>query len=168
MSYFAPVVPPADHKDPDARYHFVKWDVLIADEDLRSELTDDGLPAADGKVVFTVAERSAEQFTFDVTGTLGDDTHRFTGSATLPEGGPEAFTFLEFTPLDGQLASWDVSVEAATLVQGTGLLNLASNSLPAEVAGDEPTQAYILAVGLIFPEATITIPRRQQEMEYLR
>lgn len=140
MSYFAPVVPPADHKDPDARYHFVKWDVLIADEDLRSELT----------------------------GTLGDDTHRFTGSATLPEGGPEAFTFLEFTPLDGQLASWDVSVEAATLVQGTGLLNLASNSLPAEVAGDEPTQAYILAVGLIFPEATITIPRRQQEMEYLR
>lgn len=159
LSYFAPVVPPAAYEDPDARYHFVKWDVLIADDDLRTELQDHGLPAAAGEVTFELAERSAEQFTFDVTGTIGGETHRFTGSAALPEGGPEGFTFLEFTPIEDRVAMWDVSVDDASLLVGTGILELAPGSLPAEVVGDETTQAYILAGDLSFPDATISIPR---------
>lgn len=159
VSYFAPVEPPDDLEDPDARYHFVKWDVLIGDDELRTMLQDEGVPAASGDVTYDFEERSAGEFSYDLIGTVSSETHRFTGSGQLPEGVLETFTFLEFTGTSDGLVSWDVSVEDAAVLEGTGTLELATGSLPAEVIGAEVTQAYVLAGDRSLEDVTITVPR---------
>lgn len=157
MSYFAPVEPPANRADSAARWHFVKWDVLIADEGLRAEFQARGLPAVGGWL-FDSVERSNEQFSFDFLGALGGKTHRLTGNATQPEGGPEEYTFVEFTPTEAGVATWEVTVtDAATLVGG-GKLKMESGSLPAEVVGADVTEAPMIAGDLSFSDVTITVP----------
>lgn len=138
VSYFAPVVPPDELEALDARYHFVKWDVSVADTEFRAILQNEGVPAAPGDVTYAIKDRSAGGFSFDLTGTVGTETHGFSGAGRLPEGGPETFTFVEFTETDDGLVTWDVLVEDAALLEGTAMLELAPGSLPAEVVGESP------------------------------
>lgn len=162
VSYFAPVIPPDNRRDPDVRYHFVKWDVLIEDEALREELADHGVPAEPGDASFDRDVQVADQILFDTTGTVGDETSRLSGAGNQPDAEPEAFEFLEFTETDDGLVTWDVQVTDADVRAGSGRLEVPPGSLPADVIGSESTQAYMLAGSVNFSDATIRVPRRNE------
>lgn len=157
-SVFTPVIPPQNRTLEGVQSYYVKWDVLVPDQDRRRVLSEAGVPARNGSARVQVsspggpaqlvqAELSLEGLgAFRMMGPLGDDN------------GANRFTFVEYTATPHGLASWHGLASNRLVDRGQGTIRLDPSSWVYRVAGAEQMPA-LLAVGLYtFTNATITLP----------
>lgn len=159
-AYWSPVHPPEDHARDGAGLQFVKWQTVIDDDALRQRLSQAGVPAVEGNVTMETFEQIPAGLVFDLSVTVGSETHSFQGTAGQ-EGSDEMknFTAREFTATEEGLVHWDTRVVSPNLVQGSGTVQMASGSLPAEIVGQEQAQAFFIAgTQASFTEASILLP----------
>ena len=159
-AYWSPVHPPDHHAREGAGLQFVKWDTVVDDTPLRERLATAGVPAVEGNVTIATFEQSPAGLVFDMSVTVGSETHTFQGSAGQEgDEGMKNFTAREFTSTEDGMVYWDTRVVSPNLVQGGGTVQLAPGSFPAEVVGQERAQAFFIAgTQASFTEASILLP----------
>lgn len=162
-AYWSPVHPPENLSREGAGLQFMKWDVLIPDEDRRAALVAAGIPAVDGAVDLSGFSDTPAGYTFDISFQIGEDEHTFDGFANNP--GEEAlknFTAREFTETADGIVLWDTRVVSPNLMQGAGTVTLDPDSFPATIVGRDTANAYFLSgTSASFLEGNITLPSAQ-------
>ncbi|MEA3137346.1 MAG: hypothetical protein QOC71_1627, partial [Thermoplasmata archaeon] len=132
-SFYVPVVPPSELREPGYDAYFVKLDTLQSDDNTRAVFEAAGLPVHDGDAqagpglggLWSASLALEEGGGFALaTGVVGQPT---------PQGAP--LPFIEFTPLaGGGLARWHARLHDATLYDGVGQFT-PSPGLATEVLG---------------------------------
>lgn len=155
---FSFVEAPEHLRDNESRFHFVKWDTLVPDEERRLLLERHGLPALNGTAEFRRFQDVAGRLLLDV-GLELNGTYSFDGAAGAPAEGMDAFAFTEFTPTPHGLARWRTDVTAAQVLSGGGGFVSVPAGYARDVLGADRVQAYLLAgTGAAFENATLTLP----------
>lgn len=160
-AYFTAVEPPAEYEIPDAELPLYKWDTLIPDEARRTLLQERGIPAVDGDTDLSGLTATPGGHAFDVTLTLGEHEHRFTGVTNRPaEAFRQGFYFVEYTETPEGMAAWHMpDNEAPDALEGTGTMELAPGSLPAQIVGATSTQAFFASATTVqFRDGTLELP----------
>jgi hypothetical protein len=155
-SFYVPVVPPEQLREPGYGAYFVKLDTLQSDDNTRAVFAAAGLPVHEGDAQAGpgLGGLWGAQLAFDEgggfvlrAGIVGQPTAQ---GAPLP--------FIEFTPLaGGGLARWHARLHDATFYDGVGQLT-PSPGLAAEVAGSDQRTVRFLAGTWNLDEADVTAP----------
>jgi hypothetical protein len=158
-SIFASVNPPAEYRIQGVDAFFLKWEVLIPDEDRREHLLAAGVPARDGLTSVTLSRTAAGAATVDAQTTIeGFGTITFR-SATDPMVSTSEFSFIEYTETPDGFVAWrgnatgtDVSriIAEVTVPAGSWVADLMGASTIVTTSGG--TGSYS------FTNATITKP----------
>lgn len=165
-SYFTAVEPPAELFNASHGLHFIKFDVLIADPDLRAELDAAGVPAVGGSASFvrfgdptgtapTGAPIPAEGSIYIGAGGAG----LFDGAGLAPYPDPPA-SFDEFAPLpDGGWAISEATVLQETILAGPGTFQPPANSIASAILGttNPVPGVFIVMDGAHFVDARYTL-----------
>ena len=156
-SYFTPVEPPEGVGDAGARFHFLKWDTLVADPAVLDALRSAGAPALPGAVAFGPRLPAAEAFqgSFDMNG-----THVLRATGPVPSYPDLAeFSYVEHQPLaGGGYAVWRAIATSDPLTVGGVTIDIPPGSYAREVAGGPRADGYVLVGRTSFTDATVTIP----------
>ncbi|MGQ0536485.1 MAG: hypothetical protein ACT4PT_10475 [Methanobacteriota archaeon] len=158
-SLFITVEPPEELKEPDTEMYFVKYDVLIPDEDRREALAAAGVPARAGTAAFT-QHHALPGGTIFVGSIAFDDTESYgvNGFAPQDAGSFEGFNFVEFTPVPGGFVTWRSAVDITRDQAGTGYVRVAQGTWLADIVGVERAPASFLSLTGSFVDASITLP----------
>lgn len=158
---FAAVEPPEGRNATGADLVLYKWETLVPDEDRRRLLQEAGMPAVDGSTDLSGLRSHPAGHAFHATLTLNGSTHAFAGTVDAPaDAFREGLPFVEFQAGDDGIGRW-VSEEnqAPDAFQGTGTLDPVSGSRVADVVGDGPSQAYMVAAtSVTFSRGYVDLP----------
>jgi len=154
-SFYVPVVPPQELREPGVDAYFVKLDTLQSDENTRLAFAAAGLPVHDGGVeVGAGLGIWKAELTMDGGGGFVLEN----GVVGPPSAQGAPLPFIEFTPLaGGGLARWHARLHDATFVEGAGLFT-PSPGLAAEIAGGDQRPVQFLAGTWNLDEANVTFP----------
>lgn len=152
-SYFAFVDPPEELRDPDVDAHFYKWDVLVPDPDRRELLADHGLLARNGSVSFSDFTQAASVAAVEGELEIEGAVHRFSGHAAAP--GPGTLAFVEFTHGTDGLVLWRTNAVSSAVGTGSGSVDVADDTLAAEVLGAGPQDAVFIVMTASFEDGSI-------------
>lgn len=154
-SYFTLVEPPEDFRDADARFHFLKWETLVADGAAREALQEAGAAAFEGSASFGPRVPLAEAFqaTLEM-----DGAHLFRATGPAP-GDPslQRFRFVEWQPTRGGFARWEATPVTDGLRVG-GVTIEVPPGFARDVAGGPRADGYAIVGRGSFTEATLTVP----------
>ena len=162
-SVFSFVEPPADKRDENATYHFLKWDVLIPDEARRAMLVAEGVPAVPGNVTFSRFQDVGPLTAIQGRMELGEDVYVFdAGGQAQDVAAMGAISFVEFTDVGrDEFVVWRTNMTAQTMQSGSGFLDLSGASWVREVVGSARPQAYYLTGLASFEDGSIALPHRE-------
>lgn len=157
-SYFAPVEPPPAFRVEGARFHFLKWETLVADPALLDALTDAGAAAFPGEATFGPRLPGVEAFEARVE---MNGTHVLRATGPIPSYPDLAeFRFVEYQPLaGGGYATWNATASSDALTVGGATLEVPPG-FAQRAAGGPRAEGYVLVGRTTFGEATVTIPQR--------
>lgn len=162
-SVFSFVEPPADKRDENATYHFLKWDVLIPDDARRGLLASERVPALPGNVTFSRFQDVGPLTAVQGIMQMGEDEYVFDGGGQ-PQGTDAlaAVSFVEFTDVgNGEFVVWRTNMTAQSVQAGSGFVDLSGASWVRQVVGGARPQAYYLTGVASFDDGTIALPYRE-------
>lgn len=162
-SVFSFVEPPAELREENMTFHFLKWDVLVPDDARRALLTSAGVPAVTGNATFSrfqdVGPVKAVQGLLE----MGEDTYVLEGAGQGQ--GTDALTevsFLEFTDVgNGEFVEWRTNMTSTQAFAGSGFVDLTGASWVRNVVGSDRAQAYYIAGTGSLQNGTIALPYRE-------
>lgn len=155
-SFYIPVVPPLELREPGYEAYFVKLDTLQSDDNTRAVLEAGGLPVHEGDAEVRPDPLGIWTATLELEG--GGGFQLQAGIVGPPTEQEAPLPFIEFTPLGGGgLARWHARLHDATFHEGIAQLT-PSPGLAAEVAGSETRTVQFIAGTWNLDEADVTFP----------
>ena len=153
-SFYVPVDPPAELREPGYEAYFVKLDFLAPDASRTETLLEAGLPVHGGEAFAKSSDgvHWSAMLYMPQVGRFG-----FEGIAGPPEPQGAPLPFVEHSPLaGGGLALWHARLHGATFATGVGTLSLEGPM--AEVAGAPQVPVTFSAGTWNLDEADLTFP----------
>lgn len=158
-SAFVFVQPPEPLVNPDAMFHFVKFDVLVSDPAHQAAIAQSGAPVFTGSGSFSEFRAQGDQSTFAATMDM-NGTYTLRGTALAPaDAGLRAFNLTEWNVGRDGLVTWNATVAATSAGAGGGTLG-APAGIVRDLVGGANVQAYYLAGTGAFTNASVTLPPR--------
>lgn len=154
-SYFTAVEPPEDLRE-NVTLHFVKWDVMIPDDERRMHLQSLGIPAVPGDGSWNLHQGQATNWVFNGQLDLDGASFTFTGATLQPA--PSDVTFVEFQETDRGLVRWHATVDTTRLGSGPATVTLPSSGMASDIVGLPVSPAAAFGGMVTFTESTITVP----------
>lgn len=161
-SVFTFVEPPEDKREENATHHFLKFDVLVSDEERRGLLANEGVPALPGNATFSRFQDVGPGKGIQGLLQLGTDAYGF-DLAAASDGAPGAdMSFVEFTDVgEGRFVIWRTNVTTTQFVQGTGSVDLSEAGWVRNVVGSDTSHAMVISGVGSFTNGTISFPHRE-------
>lgn len=156
-----PVEPPAEHVVEEATLHAFKWDVLVADDELRASLQAADADVRGGDLAawssFSVGPVAHLDGAINLTGP--EETYAFQG-LPLVDTGDRIVRFAQFSETDepGAFVVWFADVTWADLEVGPGRVQLPPGGWVAEIVGDDDPVATIARAPTTYADGWIELP----------
>lgn len=156
-SVFTFVEPPAALRDPNATYHFVKFEVLVPDAERQALLVAEDIPAMNGTAVFSRYQDVGPASVVQSRLALLNDTYDLEAASGAPMEALASISFVEFSVGEHGFTIWHANVTSSAVTGGVGQLLVGEESWVADVVGTR-VQAYYLAGRGSLTEGSIKIP----------